>query len=30
MCSKLEKALKLIFLRLVHLMALVGQDVDAL
>jgi hypothetical protein len=29
MCSKLEKALKLTFLRLVQLMALVGQDIDA-
>jgi hypothetical protein len=28
MSSKLEKALKLTFLRLVYLMALVDQDVD--
>jgi hypothetical protein len=29
MCSKLEKALKSAFLRLVHLMAFVSQDIDA-
>jgi hypothetical protein len=29
MCSKLEKVLKLTFLRLVHFIVLVGQDIDA-